>query len=120
MKRIALASLVVALVAAVAMLTTAQAATPVLKGEVGPGFTIEVKKAGKKVKMLKAGKYTIKVEDKASIHNFHLIGRGVNKLTSVEFVGKKTWTVTLKPGKYTFQCDPHAANGMMGSFKVTK
>ena len=44
----------------------------------------------------------------------------MNKLTSVEFVGKKTWTVTLKPGKYTFQCDPHAANGMMGSFKVTK
>jgi plastocyanin len=120
MTRIALSSLIVALVATVAVLASAQAATPVLKGEVGPGFKIEVEKAGKDVKTLKAGKYTIKVEDKASIHNFHLIGRGVNKLTTVSFVGKKTWTVTLKPGKYTYQCDPHAANGMTGSFKVTK
>ena len=111
MKRIALASLVVAVVAAVAMLTTAQAATPVLKGEVGPGFTIEVKKAGKKVKTLKAGKYTIKVEDKASIHN---------KKTSVSFSGEATWTVKLKPGRYTYQCDPHAASGMKGRFKVTR
>ena len=113
-------TMLIAALGAAVFLASAQAATVRLTGEVGPGFSIEVNKAGKDVKTLKAGKYTIKVEDKASIHNFHLIGRGVNKLTSVEFVGKKTWTVTLKPGKYTFQCDPHAANGMMGSFKVTK
>jgi plastocyanin len=120
MTRIAFASLIVAAITAAAVLASAQAATPVLKGEVGPGFTIEVTKAGKDVKKLKAGKYTIKIEDKASTHNFHLIGPGVNKMTSVSFVGKKTWTVKLKPGKYTYQCDPHAANGMQGSFKVTK
>jgi plastocyanin len=117
MTRITLSFLIVAAVAAVT-LVSAQAATPVLKGEVGPGFKIEVEKAGKDVKTLKAGRYTIKVEDKASIHNFHLFGPGVNKKTAVAFVGKKTWTLTLKPGKYTYQCDPHHLSGMRGTFRV--
>jgi plastocyanin len=120
MRRIALASLVAALVAAAALLAAAQAATPVLKGEVGPGFTIEVTKAGKDVKKLKAGTYKIKIEDKADTHNFHLIGPGVNKSTTISFVGEKTWKIKLKPGKYTYQCDPHAFNGMKGAFKVTR
>jgi plastocyanin len=33
-------------------------------------------------------------------------------------VGTKTWTVTLKAGKYTYVCDPHASF-MKGSFTVT-
>jgi plastocyanin len=40
-------------------------------------------------------------------------------VTSVPFTGTKTVTVTLKQGKYTYQCDPHAASGMKGSFNVT-
>jgi plastocyanin len=91
-----------------------------LKGEVGPGFSIEVEKAGKDLKTTKAGTYKIKVEDKSSIHNFHLIGPGVNKKTSVSFTGETTWTVKLKPGRYTYQCDPHASSGMKGHFKVTR
>lgn len=91
-----------------------------LTGEVGPGFTIELKQAGKDVKTLKAGTYSIKVQDKASIHDFHLKGPGLNKSTTVPFVGTQTWKVTLKPGTYTYQCDPHAAAGMKGTFKVTK
>jgi plastocyanin len=90
-----------------------------LVGEVGPGFSIEVKQNGKDVKSLKAGTYKIKVEDKSSIHNFHLIGKGLTKSTTVAFVGDQTWKVTLKKGTYTFQCDPHAAAGMKGTFKVT-
>ena len=90
-----------------------------LTGEVGPGFSIELKQGSKDVKTLKAGAYTIKVEDKASIHDFHLIGPGVNKATTVPFIGIQTWTVKLKPGTYTFQCDPHASAGMKGTFKVT-
>jgi plastocyanin len=117
MTRITLSSLIVCAAAAV-LLSSAGAATPFLHAEVGPGFKIEVEKAGKDVKRLKAGRYMIKVEDKASIHNFHLIGPGVNKKTTAGFVGKKTWTVTLKPGKYTYRCDPHAASGMRGSFRV--
>ena len=109
------------------MLTAALVAVPAyaksgavtLKGETGPGYSIEVTKAGKDLKTIKAGTYTLKVEDKSSIHNFHLKGPGVNKLTSVSFTGEKTWTIKLKPGKYTYQCDIHASEGMKGSFRVT-
>ncbi len=105
--------------AALVASTTARAAAPKLVGEVGPGFTIEVKtSADKDVKKLKAGTYVIKVEDKASIHDFHLFGPGVDKKTGVSYVGDQTWTVKLKPGTYTYQCDPHAAAGMKGTFKV--
>ena len=91
-----------------------------LTGETGPGFEIDVEKGGKDLKTIKAGTYKIKVEDKSSIHNFHLFGPGLNKKTSVSFVGDKTWTIKLKPGKYTYQCDIHLSEGMKGSFRVTK
>ena len=35
------------------------------------------------------------------------------------FVGTKAFTVTLKKGTYTFQCDPHVKEGMKGTFKVS-
>ncbi len=115
-----LSQLAVALVAAAAG-NARTAATPKLSGEVGPGFTIEVKTAaGKDVSTLKAGTYTILVEDKASIHDFHLSGPGVNKATGIPFMGKRTWTVKLKPGTYTYKCDPHASMGMKGTFRVTR
>jgi plastocyanin len=104
---------------AVAMVASAQASSTRLTGEVGPGFTIEVKKAGKDLKTIRAGTYKIKVEDKATIHNFHLFGPGLNKKTGIGFKGETTWTIKLKPGRYTYQCDPHAARGMKGSFRVT-
>jgi plastocyanin len=111
------------LVAAVAALAVAvapaSAALPKLVGTVGPDFSIKLTKGGKKVKTLKAGKYTIVIHDKSNIHNFHLKGPGsLNKKTAVSFVGNKTWTVTLKAGTYRFVCDPHATT-MKGSFKVT-
>jgi len=92
-----------------------------LKGEVygNSMFKIELKTAaGKRVKTLRAGTYVIKVEDHASIHNFHLRGPGVNKSTSVSGTGERLWTVKLRAGKYTFVCDPHASS-MRGSFRVT-
>ncbi len=107
---------------ALAAASGAQAATPVLlKGETGPGFSIEVKTAaGKDVKVLKAGAYKLVVEDKSSIHNFRLKGPGLNLMvTSVPFKGDKTVIVKLlRKGVYTYQCDPHAAVGMKGTFKV--
>jgi plastocyanin len=98
---------------------TRTAKAVLLTGEVGPGYSIEVKRAGKDLKTIRAGTYKIRVEDKASIHDFHLVGPGLNKTTSVPFVGEKTWTITLKPGKYTYKCDPHALTGMKGTFRVT-
>jgi plastocyanin len=94
------------------------AATP-LTGTVGPGFTITLANAAGKVKTLKPGSYAITVKDKSSSHNFHLFGPGVAKVvTTVPFVGTKKITVTLKKGKYTYQCDPHASSGMKATFKV--
>jgi plastocyanin len=113
MKLVALAAIVAALV-----VPSALAATPTLTGTVGPGFTITLKKGTAKVTKLKAGAYVIKVSDKSKIHNFRLKGPGVNKTTSVGGTGTATWKVTLKKGKYTFVCDPHASI-MKGTFTVS-
>jgi plastocyanin len=91
-----------------------------LEGEVGPGFKIEVSQNGEDAETVKAGTYTLKVEDKSPSHNFHLIGPGVDKVvTAVPFSGEKTVTVALEKGTYTYQCDPHATSGMKGTFTVT-
>ena len=96
------------------------AATPKLNGTVGPGFTITVKRNGVKLRSLKAGKYTLVVNDRSDFHNFRLRGPGLNRaLTSVAFTGTKTVTVTLRAGTYTYVCDPHASS-MRGSFRVTR
>ena len=111
------------LVAALALAAPTGAMTPTkLKGVTGPGFTISLKKgtATVRVKTLKAGKYTITVQDKSNIHNFRLKGPGLNKqITTLAFKGTKTVTVTLKKGKYTYQCDPHVLQGMKATFNVT-
>jgi plastocyanin len=115
-----------AFLAAVALLTAATLAgsgsavpPPKLVGTVGPGFTITLMAAGKKVTTLKAGTYVMTVVDKSNIHDFHLMGPGVNKKTSVAgTVSAQQWPLTLKKGTYRYQCDPHAA-AMKGSFTVT-
>ena len=88
------------------------AATPKFNGTVGPGFTISLAK-----KPTKAGKTTFVLNDKSSIHNFRLKGPGVNVATKVPATGSKSFTVTLKKGKYTFLCDPHPSS-MKGSFTI--
>jgi hypothetical protein len=106
--------------AAAVLIAPAEAKFNGLTGETGPGFKIEVKTAaGKDLKTIRAGTYRIKVEDKSSMHNFHLIGPGLNKRTGVAFKGDTIWTIKLKPGRYTYQCDPHALRGMRGHFRVT-
>ena len=97
----------------------AKRAAPVkLTGTVGPGFTITLKRLTKKVISVKAGLYSITVADKSNIHNFHLIGPGVNKeITGIGFVGTKTVTLRLRKGTYRYICDPHLTI-MKGSFKV--
>ncbi len=109
---------VVALVAVAGVNAATSKDTWDLKGEVYPNYKIEfVNRADKAVKTVKAGVHHIKVEDKSKIHNFHLKGPGVNKSTTVGGVGERIWTVTLKPGKYSYWCDPHSSM-MHGSFKV--
>ena len=111
-------ALVTLLAAALVVVASASAAPVTLTGVDGPGFTISLKKGTTKVTRLKAGKYKIVVKDLSNIHNFHLIGPGVNVKTGVGAQGKTTFTVALKKGTYKFICDPHAAI-MKGSFKFT-
>jgi plastocyanin len=103
---------------ALVLVATTTAAPVKLVGTVGPGFTITLKKGAAAVTKLKHGKYTFVIRDKSNLHNFDLKGPVSKKFTSVVFVGTKTVTLTLKPGKYTYLCDPHAAS-MHGSFRVT-
>lgn len=90
-----------------------------LTGTVGPGYSISLKtSAGKRASSVKAGSYRITVHDRSAIHDFHLIGPGVNKKTGVPYKGTTTWTVRLKKGKtYRYRCDPHRTR-MKGSFRV--
>ena len=116
MRLVALAA-TVALLGALAI-PAAFAGTPTLNGTDGPGFTITLTKAGKKVSKLKRGTYIFKVNDKSNAHNFHLTGPGVNKKTSVGKTGTSTWKLKLQKGTYKFICDPHASF-MKGSFTVS-
>jgi plastocyanin len=94
------------------------AQNPTLTATVGPGFTISLTdSAGRTVTRLDPGTYTINVSDRATIHNFHLSGPGVNVMTAVEEQGETTWTVTFSNGTYTYVCDPHS-DSMRGSFTV--
>ena len=101
--------------------TTPISAAPAqsLTGTVGPGFTITLTLGGKKVTKLKAHTpYRFVIRDRATIHDFHLRGPGIDRvLTSVAFQGTKSYTLTLKKGTYRFFCDPHAGF-MHGSFRV--
>jgi hypothetical protein len=116
-----LISLVAAIAAAATMVVSVQArpAATVLRGEVNDNFVIKLTKSGVRVKTLKTRTYQLLINDKSSSHNFRLKGPGINKATGVGFIGKKTWTVKLKVGRYTIQCDPHATSGMRSTFKVT-
>jgi len=84
------------------------AADPVLKAKVGPGFSISMADAaGVTVTRVPAGTYSIDVSDLSAEHNFHLFGPGVDMATDVAGTGDVTWSVTLVDGTYSFHCDAH-------------
>jgi plastocyanin len=103
----------------VAVVASAAAAKPKpkLRAVVSDPVNISLTANGSKVSTLKPGRYTIVVHDEASDHDFHLTGPGVDKSTTVDEKTTATWTVTLRKGKYTYVCDPHAVF-MKGSFTV--
>jgi len=115
MKRITMIAVVAA---AAALAANAGAATPKLTATVLLSFGMNAGSGGKKVTRLKAGTYTILVKDEAGDHDFRLSGPGVDKATSVAGEGTFRWRVKLKPGTYTFVCDPHASF-MKGAFTVS-
>jgi hypothetical protein len=89
-----------------------------LHGKVGPGFTILLEQDGKPVTSLRPGTYWLTVEDLSGVHNFHILGPGLDDVvTSVPFTGTVTHKIHLRHGGYTFQCDPHSF-AMFGTFTV--
>ena len=128
MKRRYLALLAAALVAALVYAATAfssTSSTPTLKGVVGPGFTISLKKGGKKVRTLKAGKYKFVISDKSTFHNYTVEREKPARpkiekhITSTPFTGSKTLVMTLKPGSWRAYCSVHEAQ-MHIDFRVKR
>jgi hypothetical protein len=89
-----------------------------LTGSVGPGYAISLTDStGAAVRHLAPGTYTLAVHDQSDIHNFHLNGPGVDVSTDIDFVGDRTFPITVVDGTYTFVCDAHFGT-MRGSFTV--
>jgi hypothetical protein len=91
-----------------------------LHGTIGPGLTIHLSDAdGQPVTSLRPGEYWLTVDDPSAFHNYHILGPGLDDVvTTVAFKGTVTVKIHLSHGQYTFQCDPHAAMGMRGTFTV--
>jgi NitT/TauT family transport system substrate-binding protein len=58
---------------------------------------------GRRVRTLPEGEYTFVVSDRSRTTAFRLRGPGVSRSTSVRGVGRSTWTLALRPGRYTYR-----------------
>jgi hypothetical protein len=61
--------------------------------------------SGSRVRSVVEKTYRLTVSDSSNKQNFHLTGPGVNKKTSVRGKTRTTWTLKLRPGKYTYRSD---------------
>lgn len=95
------------------------ASTPRLLATVGPRNTISLRNAAGGVLRngVKAGTYSIAVRDRSRVHNFHLVGRGVNRRSGLSATGTTTWKVRLAPGPLRFYSDK-APKTVKGSVTV--
>jgi hypothetical protein len=101
-----------------AMPADAAAKKRVVYGRVDDSFTITLKDAkGKPITRLAPGLVTFRIRDLSDMHNFHLLGPGFDRKTSVDATGRFVWKVRLKKGKWKFRCDAHQLV-MHGSFVV--
>ena len=93
--------------------------TPKLLATVGPKNTISLKSAsGAALKTVKADTYSITVRDRSKLHNFHLVGKGVNRKSGLAGMGTLTWKVKLSAGTLRFFSDK-SPKTVKGSVKVT-
>ena len=92
---------------------------PKLLATVGPKSTISLRSAsGKALASVKAGTYSVVVRDRSKLHNFHLVGRGVNRKSAVAGTGTTTWKLKLAKGLLRFYSDK-APKTVKGSVRVT-
>ncbi len=79
--------------------------------------TITLTNGGSRVRSVTENTYKLTVTDSSKKQNFHLTGPGVNKKTGIAAMARKTWTLSLKPGKYTYRSDKNRR--LKRSFTVT-
>jgi hypothetical protein len=94
--------------------------TPATKllATVGPTATISLRSgAGARLHHLAPGRYAITVRDRSKLHNFHLVGKGVNRKTVLARTGTTTWTVRLSAGLLRWWSD-RAPKALKGSVRV--
>jgi hypothetical protein len=72
--------------------------------------------SGARARSVAAGRYRISVRDTARTQNFHLIGPGINRKTTVGGISRPTWTVTLRRGTYRYRSD--ANRRLTGTFRA--
>jgi hypothetical protein len=78
---------------------------PIIRGNVGPGFTISVSQNRAQPRL-----FTFIVRDRSAMHNWHISGPGdVNRRTGVRFTGRREWNIRLRVGTYRIVCDPHSS-----------
>jgi hypothetical protein len=115
------AAALAAVVAAVAL--ARPASHPKLIGIVGNNDAYRITlttSAGKLVKALKPGTYTVVIHDDSSIHNYELDGPNGKSwtFTTVPFKGTKRFTLKLAAGKYKAYCVAHESE-MFQHFTVS-
>jgi hypothetical protein len=82
-----------------AVTTPPPPAAPVkLAGSVGPGSKVALGP----LRGLSSGRFAVTVRDRTAADGFRLAGPGVARATGAAFRGTVTWTVKLKPGRYSF------------------
>jgi hypothetical protein len=94
--------------------------TPKLLATVGPKSTISLRSASGAVLRngVKAGTYSVVVRDRTKLHNFHLVGKGVNRKSTVAGTGTTTWKLKFAKGILRFYSDK-APKTVKGSVRVT-
>jgi len=91
---------------------------PKLLATIGPKSAISLRSAGGTLlRRVKAGTYSIVVRDRSKLHNFHLVGKGVNRKSSLAATGTVTWKVKLSAGTLRFFSD-RAPKTVKGSVLV--
>jgi hypothetical protein len=115
-----LTRLLLPVLAFAALAAPSPAAAGTLIGEVGPGQSIILKtRAGVRVQSVRAGStWTIIVRDHSTEHDFKLTGPGFSRMTTLAFVGTRTWTVTFAAGTWRYVCTAHP-DMMRGSLRAS-
>jgi hypothetical protein len=116
--------LLIAIVGVAAIALTSALAAPAasdasrLAVRTGPGPKIKLTRAGREVDYLRPGRHAITIRDTSRSHNVVLtrwdpayggVRASRNVLTSFAFVGTKTVSVMLRPGRYSFSCRRHSS-----------